>query len=86
MMGVETSTCDASLQSPSLTARECREWHLLMSMDRHQKDLQAMREAQNNDFERAFDEVRFILPRSTRLEIFVQAALAVSLLYLELPD
>jgi len=53
-------------------------------IDRYQKDLQDMREAQDYGFELAMDAVQTTLPNTRHLDAFVQAMLATSVMHLAL--
>lgn len=55
-----------------------------LRIERYQKDLQDMREAQDYGFELAMDAVQTTLPNTHHLDIFVQAMLATSVMHLAL--
>lgn len=58
------------------------EWPEHRTLERYQKELQAMRDAQNYDFELAMDSLQASIPVARRLDIFIQAMLATSAMHL----
>lgn len=71
-----------SIAAPVETQFEAKPQHLCI--ERYQKDLQDMREAQDYGFEIAMDAVQATLPNTRHLDIFVQAMLATSAMHLAL--
>jgi len=69
---------------PLWTDKDRRQWAIQLPMQKYQKELQAMREAQNYDFELAMHDIQLILPKTHRLDIFAQAMLATSMMHLDL--